>query len=381
MEVQRTVPEPPLVVRRGQLLAYRLFDVGDELALDRAEHILADNPGRRRMRLSREGSEFLIFAALPLVVELGRRTVRLERLGKDMEADLTARFFDYGVVSLMYTLQIEPGTPMTGLTPLCDELYESPALERVARKELDALLDRLGPAIQGLHHWGGVETYTVILVEELDGNPSGRHVLHSEGLDKLLIGETASKPLAPDEREDLQLSGLSYFEDDLTVIDWNSAFVLEPSGSHDIPEILEFATSQLLELRYYDDLLDRELNRIYDQFAVVGRQQRLSHLINSPYDKLARDVLRRWIELSEFTERVENAVKTVGDFYLARVYRNAVTRFQLRSFQAAVDQKLSLVAQVYSLLRDETHHRRGMLLELTVVFLIAFEILMAFVRH
>ena len=46
-------------------------------------------------------------------------------------------------------------------------------------------------------------------------------------------------------------------------MDWNCAFVLEPSGSRDIPDILELASSQLLELRYYDELFDAELARVY----------------------------------------------------------------------------------------------------------------------
>jgi hypothetical protein len=43
------------------------------------------------------------------------------------------------------------------------------------------------------------------------------------------------------------------------VIDWNAAVVIEPDGSRDIPDILELASAQLLEFRYYDDLVDREM--------------------------------------------------------------------------------------------------------------------------
>ena len=55
------------------------------------------------------------------------------------------------------------------------------------------------------------------------------------------------------ERQDVTQRHFSYGEDDLVVVDWNAAFVYEPSGSRDIPDILEIANAQLLEFRYYDD--------------------------------------------------------------------------------------------------------------------------------
>lgn len=364
-----------LKVIRGRILCYRLFDVGDEIQLDQAETILS-GLGRRRTRLSREGAETLAFATPPLAVELGKRSVALPKRGRSVEADLTARFFDYAAVSLLFEIPIPVGASLADLLPICDELYDSPVLTAVGRDELDQLIPRLTPAIKGLHAWPGVETYTVIFVEELEGHPLGKDALATPGLGKLLLGETSEKRLANEERTDVLKHAYSYFEDDLAVIDWNSAFVLEPSGSRDIPEILEFATSQLLELRYYDDLLDVELNRIYDEVEEAGRGW--SALLWSPYGGLARKVMRQLLELTEFTERVENSLKVIGDFYLARVYRAAVRRFRVPAWQESVGRKQTLVAQVYALLKGDIDMRRNTFLETAIVLLIVFEIAMAF---
>ena len=52
----------------------------------------------------------------------------------------------------------------------------------------------------------------------------------------------------------------SYFEDDLAVLTWNAALVVEPVAEDtDVQYVLEFANAQLLELRFYDALLDAEL--------------------------------------------------------------------------------------------------------------------------
>lgn len=45
---------------------------------------------------------------------------------------------------------------------------------------------------------------------------------------------------------------------------WNAAFVYDtPAGAQAALEIVEFANSQLLQFRYYDELLDNELASIY----------------------------------------------------------------------------------------------------------------------
>jgi hypothetical protein len=366
--------EPQLVMDDGCILAYRILDVGDEIDLEAAERILADAPGRRRARLTREGAQGLQFAVPPLDVALGKRMLTLGS-GRTIEAELTARLFDYAAVSVVFEWPIPSATSFEALLPVCDEIYESSVLEEIARSEVATLVTRLAPAIQGKHEWNEVETYTVIFAKSLEGSPPKDRIVRAPVVAKLLLGEPGPKSLSQEEREDVLQHAHSYFDDDLAIIDWNSAFVLEPSGSRDIPDILEFATSQLLELRYYDRLIDRELGRIYDEFGSARHDY--FALFRSRYEKLARAVQRRLVELTEFTERVDNALKVVGDFYLARVYQSAVRRFRIPSWQASVDGKQALVAQTYNLLKGEVDIRRSTLLEIVVIVLILLELVAA----
>jgi len=151
--------------------------------------------------------------------------------------------------------------------------------------------------------------------------------------------------------------------------------VVEPSGLEDVPDLLELATAHLLELRYYDGLLDRELHRIYDELQAGGSP--LTHLFTRKYRKLQRRTSALLLELSEMVERLENAVKIVGDFYLARVYQAAVKRFRLGSWEATVLRKQRLVAEVNDLTGGAADTTRGELLELIVILLIAYEVVAA----
>ncbi len=145
----------------------------------------------------------------------------------------------------------------------------------------------------------------------------------------LLSGET--RPLAPSSRADLLRQALSYYEDDLVVLTWDRAFVMDPGAPDtDIADVLEVANAQLLELRYYDDMLDDELPRMYDRVAEA--RQALRGLGRRRYATLARELHRLVAEVTEITERVDNALKVTEDVYLARVYGaapRAVPRAQL----------------------------------------------------
>jgi len=143
----------------------------------------------------------------------------------------------------------------------------------------------------------------------------------------------------------------------------------------DIPDLLEFATAHLLELRYYDALFDRELHRIYDEIEAGGSP--VANIFTRRYRRLQRETAALLVELSEMIERLENAVKIVGDFYLARLYQGAVRRFRLPAWQETVLRKQKLVADVNELIGDAADTSRSELLEMAIIALIIFEIVAA----
>jgi hypothetical protein len=366
-------------VNKGSLLAYRVFDVGNEIALEPASEVCKDmNP--RRIKIGFDGADALAFAFAqpPMGVDLGECSLTLPLTSTTWKARLRARLFDYGAISVLLEITIPPGTDLGELLPMCDELYDSPEVEKIAREHADKLTERLGKLVEKPHGWRGAETYTVIFLTDIEGSPRAKEVLAWPPLARLLIGEPRDKVLSAEESRDILKHSHTYFEDDVAVIDWNSALVVEPSGSRAIPDILEFATSQLLELRYYDGVFDKELARIYDDLAEVRRKPLA--LVRDPYSTLARAVLLRLVELTEFTERVDNALKVIGDFYLARVYQSAVRRFRIADWQRSVDGKQLLVAQAYGFIKGEIESRRSTLLEIIVILLIFAELITA-LRH
>jgi hypothetical protein len=132
-------------------------------------------------------------------------------------------------------------------------------------------------------------------------------------------------------------------------------------------------------MRYYDELLDDELPLMYDRMEEVHRLSNLQ--APGRYAGLARKLHALVAEVTELTERVDNALQVMEDVYLARVYTSALELFRVPKLSAAVDRKLSIIKDTYTALYDEASARRDVVLEITIVLLIVLEIVMALLRH
>ncbi len=359
----------------ADILCTRIFDVADTIALEACRAVISKGgTDTRRMTLRREGSEYIQLSDPPLRVDLGTRSLAVAGTPRDVK--VSASLFHHGAISVTVRVPVTKGATVEELIPVADELYDSKPLETLAREEVDKLRKLLLATFEAPHLWEQNEGYTVIFARELEGRPGADEVLKIPGLARLLLGEVKEKQLSASEEREVLEHHYSYTPNDLAIVEWNAAFVYEPSASEDIVDLLEIANAQLLELRYYDQVLDQELQRIYD---VVG-EQRQGSLVNSPWKRALRQQMQTVIELSEFLERVENALKIVGDVYLARVYEAGLQQLRIARWTEQVARKHRLLMQTYGLLKGEVDHARAITLETMVVVLILFEIVMALFR-
>jgi hypothetical protein len=368
------------VIAEGRVHVYRLFDVADAIdlpAAERAVEVAMAAPKSRARLTGAPAATALELPRPPLGIALGGREVPLGSGARAAEA--SAHVFDYGVVSIVYKLPIPPGTALEDLVRLGEELFgeSTPEIDGAARREAEELCRALGGALERPHRWDGLESYQIFFVRRFAGGTlRAQELLAGATIPELLLGETSAVRLSTAERQEVLSHHYTYLEDDLAVVHWNSALVVEPSGVEDIPDLLEFATAHLLELRYYDALLDRELHRIYDEIERGGSP--VANIFTRRYRTLQRRTAALLLELSEMTERLENAVKIVGDFYLARLYQSAVRRFRLPAWQETVLRKQRLLAEVNDLIGDAADTSRSELLEVAIILLILWEVIAAF---
>ena len=187
---------------------------------------------------------------------------------------------------------------------------------------------------------------------------------HGDTIASVLRGERAT--LSRQERDEILRHRISYLANDLVIPTWNAAFVYDtPAGADAALEIVEFANSQLLQFRYYDDLLDTALTSIY---ANVQKEARwYDAFLGRHYARAARQVHALFIDVNELTDRTENALKIVGDVYAARLFSLVGARLDLDRWKTNVREKLKTLDDIYRFAVEHLSMVRGEVLEMTIV--------------
>ena len=373
--------ETQLVVSAGAVIALRLYDVAYAIDLARAEALWAAQArASSRLRLTATPPKAMAFDVPPLALALD--PVALDLGGQTVSAGVTARLYDFGAISIALRVPVA-GLGWSGFVECLNQVDRAlgggtavgPWVRLLAQ-----VRDPLAAALERPEKSTIEEDYLVGLVQAFDQPLSAAALQQRVDLIPLLSGE--QRPLSDGSRQDLLRQRFSYYTDDLVVLTWDRAFIYEPRGDSDVMDVLEVANAQLLEMRYYDEKLDDELPRMYDLVASARRAASLG--ASRRFAGLARGLYTLVAEVTELTERVDNALQVTEDVYLARIYTAALELFRVRSVSAAVDRKLSIIRDTYTALHDEAAARRAELLELLIVLLIVIEVVLAvipLVRH
>jgi hypothetical protein len=129
-------------------------------------------------------------------------------------------------------------------------------------------------------------------------------------------------------------------------------------------------------MRYLDQRLDSSLDQAYE--ALSRRTTRWSILPGSARADLRR-IGQLQVDAAILFEGVNNALKLLGDQYLARVYRLVSERFHLAEWDASILRKLETLESIYQKMSDFAATWRLELLEWIIIALIAAEIALSVV--
>ncbi len=198
---------------------------------------------------------------------------------------------------------------------------------------------------------------------------------HSDWLASLVRLE--SDPLSKEEIETALQSRISYSPSDLLLAAWSAA-VLVDRNCEETLQTIEFANVQLLEYRYIDNLLD---DRLATAYSTIHRTLQSWFPFWRTHGRPLRQLGELRIDAINLFERAGNALKLVGDQYLARVHQLIAARLHLSQWEQNIRASLDVVEGAYQVVSDQSSAFRIELLEVIVIVLIAIEIVMAFVRH
>lgn len=369
-------------VASGHVTVLRLFDIAYTIDLGKAESLwVRQSLQGKRSKLTHTPKKAVDFGEAPLSLQLPSVQVILdEPCGPiEVEANVTARLYVFGVVTL--SLQISADNlPWDHYIARVNAIEEAigPKTETVIWLNLlDKLTEQIQEALTRPNRSGVSEDYLIATIHQFAEAVPVAALGREIDLVPLLSGET--RALSENSKTDLLSRRFSYFTDDLVVLTWDRVFIYEPHHATDVAEVIEVANAQFLQMRYYDELLDAELPKMYALVEDATRHRRLGG--PRRFATLARRLYTLVAEVTELTEKVDNALQVTEDVYLARVYTAALELFRVKSVMNAVDRKLAIIRDTYSALYDEAASGRAGLMEVAVIVLIFVEVVLALFHY
>jgi hypothetical protein len=354
-------------ILQGQVVALFAFDVGYEVSLKAVKQLLSSTPLQPLSR-KKQTPSYLQYIDPPQVLNLGNTVTIHGQVGQ-----IQATVFSFGAISVAFRWPLQ--MPLTQLPSLSQELYGLD-LEKQARTQVIQLMEKIRPAVIRPDISDLVEDYYLFVIETLDEPLLAQQLLdgYRPLLTQVLRFDTGQ--LSEEQQTEALSQTISYYENDLVLVDWNASLIYD-RDYFDTVNVLELLNVELLEARYIDAQLDRQIDG-YE--GLVQKRSFWPFPLRTPYRRAIDELAELRIEYSLLSERVDNALKLIGDLYLARIHSAAARRFYLREWESAISQKLDIIGNLYDTLTDRLSVAQGQALEVVVIVLILVEVVMAFVR-
>jgi len=350
------------IIQRGSLMItlrfYRIYDIGREIDLDWLERALAQNYFTTRTSFVRVKQKSIMIEEPPLMIQM--HPIRVERQGRPFEFSVVARVYDIGAISFCFIYE-NVDSPYSTLEEIAFLFAGQEGLSEFYVQYLKTLAEIIKPHIKNFAiDPDFFEDYTVYVTDRRD-----------DSVDPvpLLLGEKTNT--STQMRDEIIKNSLSYTTDDLAILSWDSALLCNPENPTDLIDLIEFANVQVLELRYYDRELTREMEKMYDD---IEHADRLSAFRRSrQYHAIMAKQMETYAEISEVIEKVDNLIKVTEDIYYARVYATALKVLRSNQWSESVTRKIDVIRENYSMLSDEVRIQHSNFLEWVIIILIALE--------
>jgi hypothetical protein len=350
----------------GSIIVLTLYDIADEIKLPELRELIGGTTISPAFK--HPAPEYLRFERPPVIERMPPVTLPS---GEQFEA--TLQYYDYGVVSLLLRFAFRGDWPR--LQQLAGAWVSGTLFDELSRNLVRPKVAQVRPAlVKSYDHWLS-EDYYVFHLHNIQGISTASELLRQRGAEISQIVRGESGPLAEFERAEVLQGYMSYYPNDLVVAGWNATFLYDTeAGAAATIRILEYANSQLLQFRHYDDKLTRELRPVY-RFLERRRTGMLARWGMRPAAARLRTIL---LEVTELTERTTNALKFVGDMFSARLHKLCAAKIGVNDYQLLVQEKLRTADELYDFMIELSHQARGFLLEFTVVLILMIELFYLF---
>jgi len=337
---------------------YRIYETGREFNLDLLEREFPHDYMPSRVRFSRVRPRSIQMEVPPLLIKLGK--FPLDENPDCVLFTAQAKIFDIGTISICLSYEQE-NTTRNELEEIGLRFSGQKGLEEIFGRTLKYLKKLLEPGLESLEiDPEFYEDYTIYRITDPDELTDPVPLLMGEQID-----------FSEQMRAQVLKNRLSYSQADFAIITWDTALICEPEDPGDLRDLIEFANVQSLELRYYDNVLNKQMEKMYDDIELA--ETKSSYLKMRHYREIIGTRMQLIADITEVRERIENLIKITEDIYYARVYQNTLKVLRSDQWTESLNRKLQVIQQNYTLLSNEVNIQHSYFLEWIIIVIIALE--------
>lgn len=350
------------------------FDVAYELTREPIKRLLGQEVVPFGFDANRRHPKHHIFFRPQMI-----RLPSIERAGPQGIIKLapTIKLLPVGAISITVRVPFEVDR-IEDLVAFHDLQLGTGTLNDDVRVLAEAVRRALAPhCIRPVSQLGDEEAYTVFCLDAplkgLEDQPLSAETWfqsHRRQVAALLTQESDVNLLSKQEADESTVRYLSYYQNDLVVVDWDAALIIDEKNDFDEAlYVMELANLQLAEMEAYDRILDDSLDRAYRDLGHNNLRAK-RHVMGE-----LREIR---IDMARISDELMNITKFFGDWHLARIYENVAARFHLADWHRTVEGKLKTLDELYAILNHDQNNRWMLILEATIVLLFIIDLVILF---
>ncbi len=210
------------------------------------------------------------------------------------------------------------------------------------------------------------EEYSVYCVSDYKGDPENIISGHKDSIAGLL--KTERIPLDEEEINTTLAFNIKYSKDDLTVVDWDGAFLFDPRGDFASNiELLEIANLQLLKLRVLEHEIEERLEKAAHLLQKTT-SRKILWLKSREIKHSMREIIQIRTESIQKFAATERHINLIGDWYSARLFGLIAKKLHLEAWKTNINKTLDALEDIYSMIAENF----SISLSTTVDFIMTF---------
>lgn len=210
------------------------------------------------------------------------------------------------------------------------------------------------------------EEYSVYCISDYKGDPENIISEHKDSIAGFL--KTERIPLDEEEINTTLKFNIKYSKDDITIVEWDGAFVFDPRGDFASNiELFEIANLQLLKLRVLEHELEKRLERAACLLQKTTKKK--IPLLNSREIRrsLHEIIMIRTESIQEFAATERN-INLIGDWYSARLFDLMTKKLHLEEWKTNNNKTLDALEDIYSMISENFSMSFSTTLEFIIIF-------------